>query len=298
MNLSGQVRVTNHSGEDYEKAQVRLVVGVIRLVEEIAQLARIKTGVYSVNAVGYVVLKQAENRFADAIDLAAAAGATMAQAPKPIVKEGISEYFLYTVEGRDTIPDGWSKRLPSFKAADVPITSFYKFEREFSGDQVRRFYRFTNSIASKLGNEPLPDGSVSALRFVSDDKLYGFVGRTSVKYIPVNEAVELELGRDQEVLIKPRLMDWQKSDVQFDNRGDVKGSTVKETWQLELQNSREIDVLIDLRRNFSGDWTLDTPAKYEKLDANKIKFLIPLNPKEKQTISYQLTTRFGTNAKK
>src|SRR4051794_29558261 len=40
LNLSGQVRVTNNSGEDYENAQVRLVVGTIRLVEEIAQLAK------------------------------------------------------------------------------------------------------------------------------------------------------------------------------------------------------------------------------------------------------------------
>src|SRR5712671_6194621 len=40
MELAGNVRVTNSSGEDYENAQVRLVVGVIRLVEDIAQLAR------------------------------------------------------------------------------------------------------------------------------------------------------------------------------------------------------------------------------------------------------------------
>ena len=40
MTLVGQVRVNNNSGEDYENAQVRLVVGVIRLVEEIAQLAQ------------------------------------------------------------------------------------------------------------------------------------------------------------------------------------------------------------------------------------------------------------------
>src|SRR5437867_61028 len=40
MDLAGYVRVNNNSAEDYENAQVRLVVGVIRLVEEIAQLAR------------------------------------------------------------------------------------------------------------------------------------------------------------------------------------------------------------------------------------------------------------------
>jgi hypothetical protein len=40
MALAGNVRVTNRSGEDYENAQVRLVVGVIRLVDEIARLAQ------------------------------------------------------------------------------------------------------------------------------------------------------------------------------------------------------------------------------------------------------------------
>src|SRR5438094_2849092 len=40
MDLAGFVRVNNNSGEDYENAQVRLVLGVIRLVEEIAQLAQ------------------------------------------------------------------------------------------------------------------------------------------------------------------------------------------------------------------------------------------------------------------
>src|SRR6266446_4240547 len=39
MTLAGNVRVNNNSGEDYENAQIRLVVGVIRLVEEIRQLA-------------------------------------------------------------------------------------------------------------------------------------------------------------------------------------------------------------------------------------------------------------------
>src|SRR5437867_76117 len=40
MTLAGNVRVNNNSGEDYENTEVRLVVGVIRLVEDIAGLAR------------------------------------------------------------------------------------------------------------------------------------------------------------------------------------------------------------------------------------------------------------------
>ena len=40
MNLEGFVRVDNQSGEEYEDAQVRLVVGRVNLVEKIAQLAQ------------------------------------------------------------------------------------------------------------------------------------------------------------------------------------------------------------------------------------------------------------------
>ncbi len=201
-----------------------------------------------------------------------------------------------SLEGRDTIPTGWSKKLPSFNTPDVPITSFYKFEREQWGDQVMRYYRFTNSIASKLGKEPLPDGQVKAFRLATEDNLYAFVGRTSIKYIPINETVEMELGNDQEVLVKPTLMKWEKTNLQFDQNGNVKGWTIQETWQVEVQNSKDIPVRMDLRRNFAGDWSIKTDTQYEKVDANKVKFLLPLKAHEKRPFSYDVTIKFGTSA--
>jgi len=42
VNFEGFVRLSNNSGEEYENAQVRLVVGKINLVEKIAQLARVR----------------------------------------------------------------------------------------------------------------------------------------------------------------------------------------------------------------------------------------------------------------
>ena len=41
LSFDGFVRVFNNSGEEYEDAQVRLVVGTINLVEKIAQLAHV-----------------------------------------------------------------------------------------------------------------------------------------------------------------------------------------------------------------------------------------------------------------
>lgn len=293
--LAGYVRVNNNSGEDYDNAQVRLVVGVIRLVDEIAKLARRgrpsgPLEVPQASAMPALAKSELSKRVRSLEDK------VMLGAEVQVVKEELSEYFLYTVGGRDTIPTGWSKRIGSFRTNEVPITSYYKFEKERWGDQVVRYYRFKNDRPSKLGNEPMPDGDVKAFRFVSDDQLYAFVGRTTVKYIPVNEQVELELGNDLEVMVKPTLVNWIKTDMQFDQHGNVKGWTIKETWEVEVQNSKEIDVVLDIRRNFAGDWTLNTRAPYEKVDASKVKFVVPLKPREKQKFTYELTTRLGTNA--
>jgi hypothetical protein len=304
MDLSGAVRVTNRSGEDYENAQVRLVVGNIRLVEQIAQLARDRQSGNRKNEPMTLQLADmdagslrtdAYYAFNGAVS-GARGGAIDKLDRKEIVREGLSEYFLYTVEGRDTIENGWSKRLPSFTTEAVPVTSYYKFEQETWGDQVMRYYRMTNSTAAKLGKEPLPDGAVKAFRFVNDERLMAFTGSTQVKYIPVNETVELELGQDREVQVKPTLMNWEKMNLQFDNGGNVKGWTVRETWQIETQNSKDIPVVLDIRRNFTGDWALTSTSAHENVDATKVKFLVPLKPREQRTLTYTVTMNLGSNA--
>jgi hypothetical protein len=58
----------------------------------------------------------------------------------------------------------------------------------------------------------------------------------------------------------------------------------------------DIVVVLDVRRSFVGDWSLTTEAPHEKVDANKVKFVVPLKSHEKRTLSYEVTTRQGTNA--
>ena len=297
LTLAGNVRVTNNSGEDYENTQIRLVVGVIRLVEEIATLARQRVQETDKD-LSKLASDEKKNEWMMLGDILEASSAGSERAPAEIIKEGVSEYFLYTVAGRDTIPTGWSKRLPSFQTNNVPVTSYYKFEKEQWGDAAIRFYKFKNDKPSNLGSEPLPDGEVKAFRAVTADKLWTFVGATNVKYIPIGEAVELELGEDRDVKVQPTLMDWQKLDIRFDEWGNVAGWTIKETWQFEVQNSKDIDVELDIRRNFEGDWSIDSATKFAKLDAHKVHCGLLLKPHEKQTVAYELTTRYGTNATK
>jgi hypothetical protein len=121
MTLAGHVRVANSSGEDYENAQVRLVVGVIRLVEEIKALAQEAERDGRRTSELKAKLANAARSEMDSFDAmgGAAIGITPdapPSKPRDIAKESISEYFLYTVEGRDTIPTGWAKQMPSFTA--------------------------------------------------------------------------------------------------------------------------------------------------------------------------------------
>lgn len=301
MALAGHVRVDNISGEDYDHAQVRLVVGTIRLVEEIKRLAEgAKHGKDDDNALS----RESRMKFQNEVDLydtmgGGAVGITPAappSKPRQIAKESISEYFLYTVEGRDTIPTGWTKQLPSFNAAPVKIESYFKYEFERWGSQVMRHYRFRNDKDNQLGKEPLPDGDVYAMRRAADDGTLAFVGRTRVRYIPIDEQVDLDLGNDNEVRVEPKCMNWEKQALHFDKNGNVDGFTIRETWEITLQNSKPIPVTVDIRRNFDGDWDLTSDTPFEKVDATKVKFVEKLAPAEQRVMAYILTTRHGANA--
>src|SRR6478735_6855049 len=98
LDIDGFVRITNNSGEEYENAQVRLVVGTINLVEKIAELAKLPMG--QVKNLPADELKSARREVALGLMDRAASGGSMgpagspAKSEKEIIKEGLSEYFI------------------------------------------------------------------------------------------------------------------------------------------------------------------------------------------------------------
>jgi hypothetical protein len=100
MRLQGYVRVTNNSGEDYENAQTRLIVGKVHILDQIAKLARRQ---YPYGRPGVPVpTKKAEyfgmraRRVMERAEELVSLGVLLPAKPKEIKKEGLSEYFLYT----------------------------------------------------------------------------------------------------------------------------------------------------------------------------------------------------------
>ena len=300
MHLKGYVVVTNNSGEDYENAQTRLIVGKVHILDEIAELARRQ---YPYGRPGQIVigaeLAGVEKEAKRILDVRAAGlpSATMAPEPKEIIKEGLSEYFLYTIEGTETIPTGWSKRLQSFAVEAVPVVNLYKYEEERYGPSVVRFLSFKNDQEHKLGETPIPGGMLKVYRDVGEQGHLSYTGQSSFKYIPVDEDVELNLGPVANVVVEPKLMDFKTENYRFDRRDNVSGWDEIHTFKIEVRNTRDINVKVEIQRNFNTQyWDIDNSGDFgtfEKVDLDTVKFTLDLQPRSKKEFGYVLRTYNG-----
>ena len=225
-------------------------------------------------------------------------GALAAGELKEITKEGLSEYFLYTIEGTETIPNQWAKRLPSFEMAGIPVTSLYKYDEERWGNQPIRFLAFANDKEHQLGETPLPDGRIRVFGRINEASGLSYIGSAAVKYIPVDEEVELNLGAARQVTVGPRLMDLRTEHHRFDQNGDLAGWDEIQTWEIEINNTREIPVKLELTRGFdTAYWGLETDdgSGYEKHDATHARFTVELPRRSTRTQHYVLSTYRGSS---
>jgi len=303
MQLEGYVRVTNTSGEDYENAQVRMIVGKIHLIDRIVDLARRqypygRPGPPPALPKGGIAAPQEEMAGVKRVYMEAEKVALAR--PKEIKKEGLSEYFLYTIEGTETIPHGWSKRLPSFAVDEVPVVNLYKHEEERYGKQVVRFLSFKNDTEHNLGNTPIPGGTLKVYRTLDESAHLSYEGQSSFKYIPVNEDVELSLGPVANVIVKPTLMDFKTDQYLFDTNGNISGWDEIREFEVEVKNTREIPIKVEVTRNFkTSSWNLTKAGDFdtfEKIDLDTVKFTIMLNGQETKKFRYTLTTHHGSRA--
>jgi hypothetical protein len=293
MHLEGYVRVTNNSGGDYENAQTRLIVGKVHILDQIAELAQ-RQHPYGRPGEGIPMPRRESGGMSRArgavMDEMMVVGQTLAEAPKQIVKEGLSEYFLYTIEGTETIPTGWSKRLKSFDIDGVPVVNLYKFEEERHGPRVVRFLSFTNDEEHELGETPIPDGSMRVYRSVGDRGHLSYEGQSSFKYIPVGEEVELNLGAVPDVVVEPILMDFETENYRFDDDGNVSGWDDVHTIRIDARNMRDVPVKVEVRRNFDTQyWSLSRSGaveQFEKVDLDTVEFTVEMAPRSARTFEY------------
>lgn len=315
------VRVTNNSGEDYEGAQVRLVVGRVNLVEKIAELARL-----SEDEVRERGLDRAPGRRDQAVlRIVSEYDGIMLGAPlgqgggrggvmeKQVLKQGLSEYFIYTIEGTETIPNGWAKRLRSFANPEAPLRLAHRYRPEEYGEQLVRLYLMTNDAQSTLGETPLPDGVVSVFR-QNDRGGLSYVTTQPTRYIPIGDKFELNLGPDPNVIFEliplraERRNLWMiQSGVNLYFRADGPGVQARQdasvagwdtamlyTQRIRNFTNRAIDV--EVRRSYPGHVLFRSMLDPQLHDFRTPQYSTQVKPGERVDLYHEVVTRSGYNA--
>ncbi len=315
MSFEGYVRVTNNSGEDYADAQIRMVVGTINLVEKIEELAR--RGIISRDdALGFhggdKKMMSKRVRLAIREELEAAADSA-ARGPKQIVKEGLSEYFIFTVPGAETVKNKWSKRIRLFEGLEVPFDIKYRYRTAQYGLQLVRLFLLRNNEASSLGESPLPDGMVRLFRENGADGL-SIVMQQRIAYVPIGQEIELNLGADPEVIFErirlssrrdnfwfrrsgARVLYSQEQGHRIEIKDNVVGWDEHQVWTERIRNYRDKPIDVEIRRGFSGHVEFRSNLAPVLHDYRTPQFRVRVDAGEKRDLAYELVIHQGRNKK-
>lgn len=319
LSFNGFVRITNQSGEDYANAQIRLVVGTINLVEKVRQLA--ERGIISAReAEEYYKSGRMDAAPAPAREmmrdemrsrLGAAGGG--GQAPKEIIKEGLSEYFIYTIEGEETVRHTWSKRLRLFEGTESPFRIQYRYRPAEYGDQLVRLYLLKNDEKSKLGSTPLPDGIVRLFRNNGRDGL-SFLVEHQIDYVPIGQEIELNLGRDPEVILERTRLSTKRDNFWFrhtngrelinadgqtriDQNWPVAGWDEHEAWVERIRNYRDEPIEVEIRLAFNGHVDFVSDLNPTLFDYRSPQFTATIPAMTTRDLAYTVIQHHGTNTK-
>jgi hypothetical protein len=242
-----------------------------------------------------------------------AAGAAGPAKAKQIIKEGLSEYFIYTIEGTETIPNGWSKRLRSFQGESVPFKIQYRYRPAEYGDQLVRMYLLANDEASKLGTTPLPDGTFRAFRDNGRDGL-SFLVAQPIKYVPIGDKIELNLGVDPEVVFELVKLRSSRDNVwlqihrtntfkqvqgdkrEVDERSLVAGWDDRVLFAQRIRNYTSKPIDVEIRRQFGGHAIFRSELAAKNHDVQTVEYAAAVKPGDKAELKYELVTHQGRNS--
>ena len=260
--LEGWVSVSNNSGENYPKVEVRLVVGSINLVEQIRDLAtnqiRERTRPVTERDMRRAGSK-AKAMFAAPSAPAPVVAMDMAEAGKrpEVVSARLGDYHIFTVSGVQQVLNGATTRFQAITSRE-PMKLEVLYRVGFLTDQAIKLYRFINDQEHQLPEGPLPEGLWHVFR-VTDAKTraLSYSGSTASVYVPPAQKVELNLGVDPAIAVK-QVQEWHgETNHHYDIDGRVDAFTTHDRYRFRLVNTARIPVSVEYLVNANGDWTIE-----------------------------------------
>ena len=278
MILNGWVSLTNHSGVDYQNAQLQVVAGDVHTV---AVAQPIRERAYKSGAV-----------FGD----------TLSAAPNSImVEENIADYHLYTLPRATDVLDNQTKQVSLLEANDVGVQKIYTFDNQLRpGTEIKNIkpqvkLRFKNTKENKLGIA-LPRGVVRLYQADKKGDLI-FVGEDRIGHVGNLEEVNLNMGKAFDISADAKLVShsegW-KAVRRNSGMGTDEIGYDENTYAITVKNGTSEPVIVSVIENFGNNWTITTENKpSSQPTAQQAKWELSVPAEETALLTYTVQTENG-----
>ncbi len=207
--LKTWANVANSSGEDYQEAQIRLVMGDVRLVPAQGPIGYGAGGGAGGGGGGRRMGRGAAGP-PEAPPTAEQLG--LPSEDESFAREGYAEYTFYSLERRENLDSGDTKKIELASEAAIPLKKLYVYATDMYGANVAMLYLFDNKKEFGLG--PLPPGMLKAYRQEGDGRLT-LLGEDYLKYTPVGETARIYLGSARNVTVEVNQTGYRRSDEEY-----------------------------------------------------------------------------------
>ena len=161
---------------------------------------------------------------------------------------------------------------------------------------------------------PLPDGTVRLFRQNGHDGL-SFLVAQAIKYVPIGDKIELNLGADPEVIFElVKLRSWRDAvwmqvngtnifrrvdqpGVQIEINSSVAGWDDHTLFCQRVRNYTKKPIDLEIRRSFGGDVIFRSELAAKNHDFQTVQYTAAVQPGEKAELLYEIVQRQGHNAK-
>ena len=264
VDLTAWVTLENRSGAAYRNAQLKLVAGDVQRVRE----------------------ERMADRGAPRMAVAAK------EAAPQFREEAFFEYHLYSLDRGTTLRDNETKQMLLFSAPQVPVSKLYllpgqpqfywsRYEARGQKQKVGVFLELTNRPENRMGM-PLPRGTVRVYQEDKDGTLQ-FAGEDRIDHTARNEKVKVKIGEAFDVAAERVQTDFKQPETRVN----------EVTFEVTLRNQKNEDIKVFLEEAIPGDWEMiSNTHSYEKLQANLIRFIVPVVKGQEAKVRYKVRVRY------
>ncbi|MEQ8199204.1 MAG: DUF4139 domain-containing protein [Clostridiaceae bacterium] len=178
--LAGWINIENNSGTSYEKANLKLIAGEVKRVEEYND----KDDTY---LKGYKLYSEANS--------------------VKFIEKSFLDYHMYTLQHITDLKNNQSKQVNFIDADHVGYYKYYDF-----GDYGEKFsimIEFENQSHNGLGI-PIPKGKIKVYKEDGEEGNLEFIGEDKINHTPKDEKITLNIGEAFDVVCERVRLSYKK----------------------------------------------------------------------------------------